>query len=258
MMYISMRDYLPLVGKDQFVGYENFASALVDPKLIDSLSFTLGMLGAALSIELALGIVLAALVSTLGRSGRLVTGILLLPTMITPAIVGLIWSYMFQMTGPINQIVSYFHEPLPFLSDMTMARLSILFTDVWQWTPFTFLIVYAGLMSLPNEPFEAAQIDGASKLQVWSQIRLPLLRGPIVVAALLRASDLFRMFDTIAVMTRGGPYLEATTSTSYYIYNLAFKFFNLGYASSVALVFLVVASLFITGLQRTLTRRQRS
>jgi multiple sugar transport system permease protein len=129
------------------------------------------------------------------------------------------------------------------------ALLSVILVDVWEWTPFLFLLLSAGLQAIPPDPLEAARIDGASAFQIFRDITLPLLKPVIVLALLLRAMDLVRIFDQIFILTQGGPG-TATETVSLYIYRTAFRFTNFGYAAAMSFVLLAATMLFSRALMR--------
>ncbi len=138
-----------------------------------------------------------------------------------------------------------------------MAFFSILIADIWQWTPFMTLILYAGLQSLPMEPVEAARIDGASTIQVFRYVKIPLLKSVIAIALILRMMDLFKIFDLVAIITRGGPSGDLTQTITYYIYNIGFGLsLNIGYASAVTIVMLIVVFIVIQRVYRVFMRER--
>jgi multiple sugar transport system permease protein len=134
------------------------------------------------------------------------------------------------------------------------ALASVVAVDVWEWTPFLFLLLSAGLQAIPREPLEAARIDGASAWQTFRDITLPLLRPVIVLALLLRAMDLVRIFDQIFILTQGGPG-TATETVSLYIYRTAFRFSNFGYAAAMSFVLLAATVIFSRSLMRAVRTR---
>jgi multiple sugar transport system permease protein len=134
------------------------------------------------------------------------------------------------------------------------ALASVILVDVWEWTPFLFLLLSAGLQAIPPEPLEAARIDGASAWQIFRDVTLPLLRPVILLALLLRAMDLVRIFDQIFILTQGGPG-TATETLSLYIYRTAFRFSSFGYASAMSFVLLGATIIFSRGLMRLMRKR---
>ena len=136
-----------------------------------------------------------------------------------------------------------------------MALPSVILVDIWQWTPFMFLILLAGLQAIPQEPYEAAMIDGASAWQTFRDITLPLLKPAILIALLLRTMDLLRIFDQVFILTQGGPGF-ATETISLYIYKTAFRFFDFGYAAAMSFVLLILVNFISIGYIRFLRRQE--
>ncbi|MEM2001990.1 MAG: sugar ABC transporter permease [Candidatus Methanomethylicaceae archaeon] len=155
-------------------------------------------------------------------------------------------------------IVNYFLKvvgipPQPWLGSGPHAMLSVILTDTWEWTPLIFLILYSGMKALPAEPYEAAKIDGATGFQVLRNITLPLLKPVILVAVLVRTIDAFKWFDTIYIMTSGGPGM-ATETASMYSYIIAFNFFNIGKGSAFSILMLILVNAFCMLYTRVLPR----
>src|SRR5438046_836705 len=140
-------------------------------------------------------------------------------------------------------------HPISVLSNPSLALPAIILVDIWEWTPFMFLILLAGIQSLPQEPFEAAQVDGASPWMVFAHLTLPMLRPVIAVAVLIRALDAFTVFDQVFVLTQGGPG-TATEVTTLMIYKTAFRFSQFGYAASMAVALLVLVMFFSAAITR--------
>ena len=183
--------------------------------------------------------------------------------LVTPIAVGITWRIMFNPDlGVINYLLGSIGIPAQgWLASMNQSLLSVIIVDVWQWTPFMFLILFAGVRSLPRSPFESAAIDGASRLQAFFLVTLPMLRPVIVLAVLLRAVDSVRTFDQIFMMTRGGPNLT-TDLVSLYLQRVNFKFFDIGYGAALSWLFLillmiaVIAFIRYTGFLRSAAERE--
>ena len=191
------------------------------------------------------------------RQAGLIRTILILPTMMTPVVVGLIWRFMYNPElGMANYLLSFLGlGPFNWLGNRHLAMYAVMFADIWQWTPFMALVMLAGLQALPDEPFEAASIDGASGLQMVRYITLPLLRPTMLVAVLIRLMDAFKSFDLIFVLTGGGPGMT-TEVLSFHIYRTGFKFFHMGYAAAMSYVMLVIVVLVSQILIRFLAREE--
>lgn len=230
-------------GTSSFVGLTNFVEAFRDQRFLGSLVTTAIYVIAATGLEFALGLGLAMIISKESRSQNIFLPILLLPIMVTPVVMGLMWKYMLHSdVGIINYFLHSLHLPtIPFLSSPVYALWALIALDVWMWTPFMCLLLLAGLVALPAAPYEAAQIDGASGWRVFRKITLPQLRPVILVALLLRTIDAMRAFDTIFITTQGGPGAH-TEVVSLFIYKVAFSQFRMGYALALSWIFVVVAT----------------
>ena len=200
--------------------------------------------GFAVAIETLLGLGLALLVSREMRFGGLVRVGLILPMTIAPVVVGVIWRLLYASDiGVVNPIFQALGLGTPnVLAHETSAFVGVVIVDIWEWTPLLFLIILAGLQSLPQEPLEAAEVDGAGPVRVFFDHTLPLLRPVLMVAVVLRLIDAIGTFDQIFVLTKGGPG-TATQLISTYAYNTAFQFTQYGRAMAmvVALLVLVLA-----------------
>jgi len=207
----------------------------------------------ALALEFLLGLGLALLVDSLARGRGAFRAGLLAPMLLPPVVAAVIWRLIYNpQFGALNgtlRAAGIPTERLTWTSGESSAMLSVLLVDIWEWTPFLFLLLSAGLQAIPQEPYEAARIDGASPGQVFRDITLPLLKPTIVLALLLRAMDLARIFDQIFILTQGGPGF-ATETVSLYIYRTAFRFFNFGYAAAMSFVVLALTTIFARALLR--------
>src|SRR5207245_11567186 len=167
----------------------------------------------------------------------------LLPLVVGAVIWRLLYNPQFVVLNGTLLAVGIATTRLSWTSGESSAMVSVLLVDIWEWTPFLFLLLSAGLQAIPQEPYEAARIDGASTWQVFRDVTLPLLKPTLVLALLLRAMDLARIFDQIFILTQGGPGF-ATETVSLYIYRTAFRFFNFGYAAAMSFAGLALATIF--------------
>jgi multiple sugar transport system permease protein len=207
----------------------------------------------ALALEFFLGLALALLVDSLAHGRALVRVGLLAPMLLPPVVAAVIWRLIYNpefgvLNGMLRQLGIH-TAGLTWTSGRTTAMLSVILVDVWEWTPFLFLLLTAGLQAIPAEPLEAARVDGASYWQTLRDVILPLLKPVILLALLLRSMDLLRIFDQIFLLTQGGPG-SATETVSLYIYRTAFRFSNFGYAAAMSFVGLVITMLAARGLMR--------
>ena len=223
-----------------FVGFDNYAKALSDDAFWHSMQVTLTFTVVALVLEIVLGVGLAVLMDQDFRGRRTARILLLLPMFVTNVVIGLIWRILLSYDfGVVNWVLSLFGLPkVAWLGDPTLALWSLIIIDVWNTTAFVALIVLAGLQGIPDEPRQAARVDGASSWQVFRLITLPLLRPVLLVAVIWRTIDLFRIFDVVFSLTGGGPY-NATETISLYAYNEGFASFNLGFASAISYLIII-------------------
>lgn len=249
-------------GIGAYVGLGNFRHVLADPAFISAARVTLVMLVGSLTIEILLGVGLALLINRLKWFKGPSRALFLLPLAAAPLAAGLIWRYMYDSEfGVFNDLLRFVGiAPLNWLGDSRLAVISVVIFDVWQWTPFVMLITLAGLQSLPREPFEAADLDGASRWTVFRQLTLPLLLPVLALIVVLRGIDLARLYDPIAAMSRGGPG-SATETLSYYMYRVGLQNFRLDQASAMALIVLfaivVVSGVGLRPLMRQQAERAR-
>ena len=199
----------------------------------------------ALTCEFLLGLGLALLLNQQIRGRGLFRASLLVPMMLPTVVVGVVWRLMLNPNfGAINGTLKQAGintESLTWTASPRLAFLAVVAVDVWQWTPFVFLVLLAGLQAIPQEPYEAALIDGSSRWQTFRHVTLPLLKPAILIVLLLRTMDLLRVFDQIFILTEGGPGF-ATEMISLYIYRTAFRFFDFGYAAAMSFVLLAVTN----------------
>ncbi|MCC6314314.1 MAG: sugar ABC transporter permease [Thermomicrobiales bacterium] len=240
-----------------FVGFGNYVRILTgDPYFWSAARVTLAFLLVTITLEFLLGLGIATVVSQESRALGAIQTIVVLPMMITPVVVGLIWRFMYNPDhGIINYVLGKVGIAGPaWLGDARTGFWAVVVADVWEWTPFMALILLAAMQSLPREPLEAAVVDGASRWQAYRSIVLPLLRPAIGVALLLRGIDAFKTFDLIYVLTQGGPG-TSTQVLSLYTYKWGFKFFELGYAAALAYLMVLAVDLAATFGLRALERR---
>ncbi len=237
-----------------FNGFVHYARLFGDERLWESLLHTVAFTAVALPIEILLGYLLALLFLDPMPLKRLFVAVILLPTVISPIVAGSTWRLMFDHRfGPVNQIIAFLaggEVKLLWTVDPFLVWPAILVAEVWQWTPFMFLILLAALSNVDREQLEAAQIDGASWLMTFRKIVLPAIAPVLFVAVLIRALDLFRLFDVIWTMTGGGPGTR-TETISVYAYQMAFREFDISYSSAIAfLVIFALTALVIFALRR--------
>lgn len=240
--YLSLTE--PKQGQNVFIGAGNYVNLLGDTAfhgaLLNSFLYTI----AAISIEFIFGLLIAQLLTTqVGKGFRDAVNLaIIIPITMTPVVIALMWKILFMHPsfGLFNYGLSLLGiQGQAWLGSGTTAMPSVIFVDIWEWTPFVVLVLASSMSGLPPEQFEAGRIDGASGWQLFRHISLPLLKPAILVILLIRTMDALRVFDTIFMMTKGGPG-SSTEVLSILIYLQAFPFFHMGYASAMSYVMMFI------------------
>lgn len=228
-------------GAARFVGLANYADLAADPAVWTSVGVTAVFALAVVVIEVVLGVALAMLLDRPIRGMSVIRTIFILPMMVAPIVVGLIWRFLYnEQFGTLTRLLTGLGlPPVPWLSSPDLALISVIIADVWQWTPFIFILSLAALQSLPSSAMEAARIDGAKPWQALLYVKLPLMMPVIVVASLLRLIDAFKVLEVIFIMTEGGPGLS-TEILALHIYKTAFVAQQLGRAAALSNVLLAI------------------
>jgi multiple sugar transport system permease protein len=225
----------------RFVGLTNYWTALTTSTFRQSLLFSAIFSACATTLELLLGFITALLLQRRFFGRKIVTVLLIVPMMVTPVVVGIIWLLMFQPDfSVINGLLYYLGIEGPiWLQNVWTARFAVIIADVWQWTPFFTLVLLGGLLNLPVAVIESAKVDGATNFQILRHIKIPLMKPLILVILLIRLIDSFKTFDAIFVMTNGGPG-NATEVLSLHIYRTGLPFMNVSYAAAMSYLFLII------------------
>lgn len=241
MVYGSFRDWDPsqALGESTFVGLKNYYTLWNDPNFRESVAVTLKFALSVVTIEMVIGVGLALLLDRNLRGMSLLRTLFILPMMIAPVVVGLVWRYMYHPTiGIFNKTLkSIGLEPIDWLGQNALT--SVIIADIWQWTPFIFILALAALQSLPRSALEAARIDGATGWQQIVHIKLPLMMPVLIVTCLLRLIDAFKVLEVILVMTEGGPGLS-TEILALRISRTATEFRELGVAAAMSNYLLIM------------------
>lgn len=249
LIRISFLKYDLLSTDRHFVGLYNFISVLTDQIFLQSLLTTLIFVFVTVTIEFFIGLLIASILNKELKAKRFYQMIFLLPIVVASTVVGLIWRFMLNYEyGIINYFFTLIHLPkLVWLANPILAPLSLILVDIWQWTPFMIIILLAGLQSLPTEVIEASVIDGCSGIQAWIYVKLPIIKNVIAIVLLLRIIDTFRIYDIVAMMTRGGP-VYASYTLSWNIFTRGFQIFDFGKAAAMSLFMLAVVTLITTSI----------
>lgn len=244
MVYGSFRDWDPSqnISETEFIAFKNYITLFYDPAFRESLSVTLTFAFTVVVAELFIGVGLALLLDRNIRGMSVLRTLFILPMMIAPVVVGLMWRYMYHPTiGTFNRTLkSMGLEGVDWLGQN--ALLSVIIADIWQWTPFIFILALAALQSLPRSALEASRIDGATNWQQIWHIKLPLMMPVLIVTALLRLIDAFKVLEVILVMTEGGPGLS-TEIIALRISRTATEFRELGTAAAMSNYLLILLML---------------
>jgi multiple sugar transport system permease protein len=227
------------VGSDpSFVGADNYVRLFTDSRFGWAVARTLYFTAAAVLFPMVIGVAAAVVFARSFPLRGLARTIFILPMMATPVAVGLVWTMMFHpQLGVLNYLLtSVGLPPSAWSYDATSVIPTLVLVETWQWTPLVMLIVLGGLASVPQEPYEAAKLDGASGWQMFWHISLPLVWPHIIVALVIRTIDALKAFDTIFVISNGGPG-TASETINIFLYQTAFAYYDMGYASAMTVVF---------------------
>ena len=242
-LYLSFTKWSPTsLGTPDFIGLDNYIKLITDDdRFLYAVWRTLWFTVAAVGIQTVLGVSLA-LIFNREFVGRGVTRTIFLMSMVaTPVAIALVWMMIMDInTGILNYFLDMiFGIRVGWLSDRKIVLWSMIIIDTWQWTPFIMLITLAGLSALPTDPFESAVIDGASSIQLFWYLTLPMLRPTLMVALMFRSIDALKTFDIIYVITQGGP-AYASETLNLYGFAQGFQYFNMGYASALLVMYFIL------------------
>ena len=245
LIMVSFQGITMTENNTDFVGLQNYAYLVKDKRLWLALGHTLIFLVIALPIELLLGLAMAQLFLDKLPGRQVFIALLVLPVVISPIVAGATWSLMFDNRfGPINQIIGWVMGKditLLWTFNPNLVYPAILVAEVWQWTPFMFLLLLAALANVDKSQLEAAAIDGAGYWRTFRKIVLPSIWPVMAIALLIRALDLFRLFDIVWALTQGGPG-TMTETISMFTYVQGFRQFETSYTAAVALLIIVLLS----------------
>jgi len=238
-----------------WIGVTNYLRLAEDTRFWESFGRLALMALGSVALQYLLGFGLALLVWRDMRAGRFFRVLFLIPMMTTPVIMAVIWRTVFhESLGPANDVLRLLGmASLPWLSQAGLAMTSVIIVEVWQWTPFMFLMLLAGLLSLPREPFLAAAIDGAGPIRTFLRVTFPMIAPISIGAIIIRLIEASKIMDTVYVITSGGPG-TATETSSYYIFIRGLRDFKIGYAASLSFTYLVIMAISLTIIAKVLAR----
>lgn len=237
-MYYSAQEYI-LVKEPFFIGLENYRMVLHDPVFWAALGRTFYILVVCIGVELILGMAIALYLNREFRGQGVVRGLCLLPLLISPLAMSLMWNYMLHTHfGVVNMVLGWLGVGMVEFFVPGRAIYIVMAMTIWQWLPFSIFVLFAGLRGLPKDVFEAARVDGASLWYSFRRVTLPMLMPLVLIIVLLRTCWLIRLFDPLYGTTRGG---VGTELLDWLIYRVSFVFFDVGVGSTLAII-----SLFLT------------
>ncbi len=258
-VYLSLFNYyLGAADEKTFVGLGNYISLLSDERFWSSLYKTIIIVASAVALEFCLGLAIAFGLYKLTFGVRTLNLLLFLPHIITPVVAALFLRWIFMgRWGLIDSVlISFGIFPPDWLGDPNWARLTVVLADSWQFTPFMILVLYAGLNTVDQSQIESAQVDGAGNWTILTSVMLPALRPLILFVLAIRTMDAFRFFDSIYVLTAGGPG-TATETITLYTYALAFRLLEVGRASALGVLTLIIVALLVAVMIAVIYRRER-
>lgn len=238
-----------------WIGVKNYALVFGDQRFWEAMVRLTAMAVGTVLIQYVLGFALALLVWREIALRRLFRVLFLIPMMTTPVIMSVIWRTIFhESLGPANDLLGLIGlGPFPWLTSSHFAMAAVMIVEVWQWTPFMFLLLLAGLISLPREPFLAAAIDGAGPVRTFFNVTFPMLAPVSIGAVVIRLIEASKIMETVYVMTSGGPG-TSTETAGYYIYIKGLRDFEIGYAAALSITYLVIMIVLLTIIAKLLVR----
>ncbi len=257
-IYLSFFNYYLGAGERTFIGLGNYTALLGDERFWSSLWKTLIIVGSAVSLEFVVGLAVAFGLYKLTFGVRMFNLLLFLPHIITPVVAALFlrWVFMGRWGLIDGLLISFNIFPPDWLGSPGWARLTVVLADAWQFTPFMILVLYAGLNTVDQNQIESAKMDGAGNWTILTRIMLPALRPLIVFVLAIRTMDAFRFFDSIYVLTAGGPG-TATETITIYTYALAFRLLEVGKGSALGVLTLLIVAALVALLILIVYRRER-
>ena len=258
--FISFQDWVLLQSSEPqgTIGFDNYIYTFLNPAFLETLNFTFFLTATSVPIQLILGTCLALLISKNNSFHVITRAILVLPMVVAPVAVGTLWRLLYNDTaGPINNhFLKLFNIEGPlWLGDIFWAKIAVLIVEVWQWTPFVFIVITAALTLISQEIIQAAQIDGATRLQIFIKIEMPLLLPAYALIIMFRTLESLLTLDSILSLTKGGPG-SSTLNLTYFIYNKGLREFDLGVACAASWIFMLFAILIICAIYKLIIKSE--
>lgn len=258
-VYLSLHTWqlTDINGPKPFSGLHSYDRMLHDPLVRGAIRNTAVYVVCTVSAELVIGFIIAAALFEMTKGRRLANSLILLPMIVAPVVTALLWRYMLDpQFGVLSQFLALFgdHHGIDWFGSEQLALPGLMLVDVWQWTPFVVLVLHAGMLSIPEDRFEAARVDGAGHVRVLRSIVLPSIAPQILLVLLFRTMDTYRIFDTVYVITKGGP-VHATQTIGLYTYQTGFSYFDMGYAMALS-IFILITVVIISAIYIRLLRRR--
>jgi len=259
-LFISFQDWILLQSArpQGLVWLENYLHTLNNPAFIETLYFTFFLTTTSVPLQLILGTFLALLISKNTYFHKVTRAVLIIPMVVAPIAVGTLWRLLYNDTaGPINNhLLKLFNIDGPlWLGDIFWAKIAVLIVEVWQWTPFVFIVITAALTLISQETLQAAQMDGATRIQILLKIELPLLLPAYSLIIMFRTLESLLTLDSILSLTKGGPG-SATLNLTYFIYNKGLREFDLGVACAASWIFMFFATIIIYSIYKMIIRSE--
>ena len=255
MIRLSLSSWDTFYPGLDFIGIDNYIRLFTDDSRFWESFFRLSFLSiTTVSLQYIIGFSLALMVWRDIIFKRFFRVLFLIPMMTTPVIMTVIWRTFFhESLGPVNDVLSIFGVAPPWLTNEHLAKVTIIIVEVWQWTPFMFLLLLAGLLSLPKEPFLAASVDGAGPIRKFIYVTFPLMAPISIGAIIIRLIEASKIMDTVYVLTSGGPGTSTETS-SYYIFVKGLREFQFGYSAALSFTYLIIMIISLTIIAKVLTK----
>jgi len=257
-IYYSFLRYYLGGGTPQFIGLANYVELLSDERFWGDLLNTVIIVGASVALQLVMGMALALALYAATRGVRLISLLNFLPNVVTPVVGAIFLKWLFSGRFGLldSTLISFDIYPPNWLGDPIWAKITLILADTWKFMPFLMLVLYAGLQAFDTQLLEAAQIDGANAWQRLRYVILPMMKPLILFVVAIRAMDAFRFFDLVYVLTNGGPG-TATETVTLYTYQIGFRMLEVGKASALGVITLVIVAAMIAGLIFMMSRRGR-